>query len=661
MAPRHSVRVLARMLALALLSMLVAMPPHAAHAQSMPPAPAAAALPSSQAPQSRGGPPIQPGDRVYTADQTSNTVSVIDPTSNTLLGTIPLGNAQPDDLLGALYNRQVGVHGLGFSPDGRWLDVVNVTSNSVSIIDTASNTVQGTVYVGRAPHEGFFTPDGKELWVAVRGQNYISVIDPEKMGETGRIPAADGVAMVAFRPDGKVAFVNSSRVAEVDAIDVATKTVIARIPVVSPFSPNLAVTPDGQELWLTHKDEGKTTVIDAQTFAVKYVVDTGRVTNHVNFVARADGDFAYVTIGGENAVRVIKRGQGDTAPRVVSTITTGATPHGIWPSPDSSRVYVGLEDGDAVQVIDTARDEVVATIPIGQAPQALVYVARGGAPATEEGLSMQGTGQPVVKVPLRAPATALEARGTAVVRRLGNVDHLSVSVENLAGGTYTILLTDTALPPFGQGEAVARVQVALNGRGTGQAQVLRLDRPRGAPQLHHVVVQAEDGSVALTDGGGDGLPGSLTASLPELPVAAGVATVVRGSAIGADALGNVRAIALTVGTGSDGTPGGSVRIFHRLGGQVVGVWDGQISCISSDGVTAVLTGTITVGEERAQNLDLAGRSFRVAVAAGAAGGAPDTFQVQVAVPQASFEPCSTPSTPVNTVTAGELLVAPSRD
>lgn len=117
----------------------------------------------AQAPALPGAQPISSRDRVYTADQTSNTVSVIDPSTNTVLGTLPLGNARPDDLLGALYNKQINTHGLGFSPDGSLLAVINVTSNGVSIIETATNKVLGTVYLRRAPHEGFFTPDGREL------------------------------------------------------------------------------------------------------------------------------------------------------------------------------------------------------------------------------------------------------------------------------------------------------------------------------------------------------------------------------------------------------------------------------------------------------------------------------------------------------------------
>ena len=111
-----------------------------------------------------------------------------------------IGDARPN-VLGALYNKQVSVHRLGFSPDGRLLAAISVTSNGVTVIETATNRVRGTVYVGRAPHEGFFTPNGRELWVAVRGENYVSVIDPVVMRETRRITTSDGVAMVIFRPD----------------------------------------------------------------------------------------------------------------------------------------------------------------------------------------------------------------------------------------------------------------------------------------------------------------------------------------------------------------------------------------------------------------------------------------------------------------------------
>ena len=120
--------------------------------------------------------PISHHDRVYAAEQFSNTVSVTDPVDNKLLGVIRLGDPQPANF-SPLYRGQVLVHGMGYSPDHKTLAVVSIGSNSVTFIDTATNAVKHVTYVGRSPHEAFFTPDGREVWVTVRGENYVSVLD----------------------------------------------------------------------------------------------------------------------------------------------------------------------------------------------------------------------------------------------------------------------------------------------------------------------------------------------------------------------------------------------------------------------------------------------------------------------------------------------------
>ena len=85
---------------------------------------------AQQAPWVRTDIPVTAHDRVYTADQTSNTVSVIDPAENKLLGVIKLGDPVPG-ALSPLYKGQLLVHGLGYSPDSKTLAVVSVGSNSV--------------------------------------------------------------------------------------------------------------------------------------------------------------------------------------------------------------------------------------------------------------------------------------------------------------------------------------------------------------------------------------------------------------------------------------------------------------------------------------------------------------------------------------------------
>jgi len=314
--------------------------------------------------------PVSHRDRVYAAEQFSNTVSVTDPEDNKLLGVIRLGEPVPTNF-SPLYKGQLLVHGMGFSPDHRTTAVVSIGSNSVTFIDTATNTVKHITYVGRSPHEAFFTPDGKEVWVTVRGENYVAVLDGMTYEEKTRIIVPNGPGMQIFSPDGKYGYVCSSFNPETDIITVADHQIVGKVQQASPFCPNIAATPDGAQVWFTLKDTGKTQVFDARPpFSLLKTLDTGPITNHVNIVRNALGQFAYVTVGGLNEVQVFRTD--DFAK--VATIQVGNLPHGIWPSGDGSRVYVGLENDDQLLAIDTLTNTVIATVPIGQAPQAVNYV-----------------------------------------------------------------------------------------------------------------------------------------------------------------------------------------------------------------------------------------------------------------------------------------------
>jgi len=327
---------------------------------------------AGQAPGASSDPdvPVSHHDRVYAAEQFSNTVSVTDPADNRLVGVIRLGDPSPGNF-SPLYRGQVLVHGMGFSPDHRTLAVVSIGSNSVTFIDTQTNAVKHTTYVGRSPHEAFFTPDGSEVWVTVRGENYLAVIDGKTFEEKTRIIVPAGPGMQIFSPDGKYGYVCSSFNPEVDVISVADHQIVGKVKQASPFCPNIAATPDGKQVWFTLKDVGKTQVFDARPpFALLKTIDTGPITNHVNIVRNAKGMFAYVTVGGTNTVKVFRTDDYSQ----VATIPVGSLPHGIWPSGDGSRVYVGLENADALTAIDTLTNKVVATVPIGQAPQAVAYV-----------------------------------------------------------------------------------------------------------------------------------------------------------------------------------------------------------------------------------------------------------------------------------------------
>ncbi|GKQ52072.1 YncE family protein [Bradyrhizobium sp. Ce-3] len=397
---------------------------------------------AGQAPGAASSPdiPISHHDRVYAAEQFSNTVSVTDPVDNKLLGVIRLGDPQPGNF-SPLYKGQVLVHGMGYSPDHHTLAIVSIGSNSVSFIDTATNTVKHVTYVGRSPHEAFFTPDGKEVWVTVRGENYISVIDASSFKETMRIEVPAGPGMQIFSPDGKYGYICSSFNPETDVVSVADHQIVAKVKQESPFCPNIAASPDGEQVWFTLKDTGKTQVFNAKPpFNPIKTIDTGAITNHVNFAKTAKGTFAYVTIGGTNEVKVFRTD--DFAQ--VATIPVGNLPHGVWPSGDGTRIYVGLENADALAAIDTATNKVIANIPIGQAPQAIAYVPNA--------------------VPNPDDRQNLQALGAA-----GQAAHLALAAKNQAKGDKP----PTSVSLFDQG-LIQVLQASVTGLEPKQHYVLAL-------------------------------------------------------------------------------------------------------------------------------------------------------------------------------------------
>src|SRR5215471_12558517 len=207
---------------------------------------------AGQAPAAASDPdiPISHRDRVYAAEQFSNTVSVTDPVDNKLLGVIRLGEPLPANF-SPLYKGQLLVHGLGFSPDHRTLAVVAIGSNAVNFIDTATNSVKHVTYLGRSPHEAFFTMDGREVWVVVRGENYVSVLDGTTYQEKTRITVANGPGMTIFSPDGKYGYVCSSFTPEIAVITVSDHKIVGKVPQASPFCPNIAATPDSKQVWFT--------------------------------------------------------------------------------------------------------------------------------------------------------------------------------------------------------------------------------------------------------------------------------------------------------------------------------------------------------------------------------------------------------------------------
>ncbi|KZT54126.1 putative isomerase YbhE [Calocera cornea HHB12733] len=389
--------------------------------------------------------PVDISDRIYTGDQSSNTITVIRPFDNTVLGTITLGDSRMTDVLGPQYLKAVNVHGLGFSRDGKYIVSISVTSNTVAVIRTLDNSIVSQTYAGRAVHEAFFAPDNRTVWVASRALQEVDIIDGLHGGVIDRVITADGPSKVLFSPDGRWAYVNHIRNATIDIIDVQKKKVVNQIIGLGDvFSSDMMLSADGRILWAVHKLAGKVTVmaINGGSGTVVTVMDIGIEPNHPNFIARDGTTYVYVTIAAMNETRVWKQDDPSEVPVPVGSVAmTGIEPHGLWPSPDNNWMYVVNEHSDTVDVINTANLTIAHTMNVGQEGQALIYVA--GAVTSGNGtqnLGTQGLNKQSANVLVDVASSNINVTSSALitVRGLSGLDMFQVIGRAMkANATYT--------------------------------------------------------------------------------------------------------------------------------------------------------------------------------------------------------------------------------
>ena len=166
-----------------------------------------------------GAATAQPQTSAYVTN-TSGTVSVIDTATNTVVATIPVG---------------IFPSGVAITPDGTRAYVANIL-NSISVIDTATNTVLVTIPSGQFPTGLAITPDGTRAYVVNQfvtnqGDNTVSVIDIMTNTIVATIPVGLGAFEVAITPDGTRTYVPHQQDSILSVIDTATNTVVETIPV----------------------------------------------------------------------------------------------------------------------------------------------------------------------------------------------------------------------------------------------------------------------------------------------------------------------------------------------------------------------------------------------------------------------------------------------
>jgi YVTN family beta-propeller protein len=184
---------------------------------------------------------------LYVTTELDNTVTVIDPHTLKIVGTVP--TAQPEAHMLAIshdgqrgYTANVGpgtvsvldlpgrkniavipisanTQRISISPDDSMVFTADQTKPQLAVIDTATNKVKSWVPLASPGYGTAPTKDGRYLLVAVPKASHVAVVDLSTLKVTRTLDVPSAPQEVLVRPDGKMAYVSCNASHKVAAIN----------------------------------------------------------------------------------------------------------------------------------------------------------------------------------------------------------------------------------------------------------------------------------------------------------------------------------------------------------------------------------------------------------------------------------------------------------
>jgi YVTN family beta-propeller protein len=271
----------------------------------------------------------------YIPNGESNTVTVVDTADNTVRAVVPVGGT---------------AYGVAVDPRGAFAYVSNnIEAGTVSVIDTATNEVAVTIPVGAHPAGMAVQPTGAFVYVANGRDRTVSVIDTatKAVVATVALPIAppsegeSGPFAVAVHPAGTYVYVSAFN-DTVSVIETATNTLVATVGLGGTPGAHCTFSTGSCPTGIAVHPRGR------YVYVARYLDSSGTGAN-----------------GGPGALSVI-----DTTTNLETTVVPieGISPAGVAMHPAGTFVYVANSRSDTLSVIDTDTNTVVATVPVGPFP-----------------------------------------------------------------------------------------------------------------------------------------------------------------------------------------------------------------------------------------------------------------------------------------------------
>ena len=234
---------------------------------------------------------------------------VIDVASHKVIGNVDFGHG-------------IRPHLPVWGPDGL-LYVTTELDNSITIVDPKTLKIVGTIPTSQAEsHMLAISHDGRRGYTANVGPGTVSVLDLKARKTIAVIPISKKTQRISISMDDRLVFTSDQTKPHLAVIDTATNKVKTWIPLPG-LGYGSAPTPDGKWLLIALPEAAKVAVIDVGAMKVARTIDVAPAPQAV--LISPDGKVAYASCAASNQVAEI-----DLATwKVTRLISTGKSPDGM--------------------------------------------------------------------------------------------------------------------------------------------------------------------------------------------------------------------------------------------------------------------------------------------------------------------------------------------
>jgi YVTN family beta-propeller protein len=303
---------------------------------------------------------------LYITNTKGDSVSIIDTTTLEVTGTIKLGGGKPNRIV--------------FHPDGKTAWVVYDKSHDLGIIDAETKKLVKRVKVGGNPYNLNFSPDGRFLyvldWSSDTSNDEVIVYDLKAEKIEWRTEVSTWPAHSVFSRDGRLLYVSGETAGDVTVIDTTTRAIVGRLVHGGGDAMGLALTADGKTLYAGAGENKAVLKIDTATNKQVASIAVPGVVHETTLTL--DGKHLYVTLRKANKIVVVSTADD----KIVKIMDSKGYPDLVTMEPTGRHALVTNRHDNAVSVIDVATLKEIRRIKVGIYPHGMALRPEDGRKAS---------------------------------------------------------------------------------------------------------------------------------------------------------------------------------------------------------------------------------------------------------------------------------------